>query len=77
MIAMVTSDCIDPCDISKVKRYILDLEKENAELKEKIKKMKNVGNCNKSMKCSKWVEQHIQGNKVTCCCDCVEWESAE
>lgn len=47
------------------------------ELTMQIEGMKNAGNCNKAMECSKWGEQLMQGDKVTCCCGCVEWEKAE
>lgn len=57
--------------------HLLGVEKENAELKAQIEKMKNVGNCKHSMKCAEWNEKQSYLGLMKFCLNCKDWELAE
>lgn len=57
-----------------LKQSVLEAEEIIAELKAQIEDMKVVGNCEHSLNCVKWVQQHINSNETTCCKGCSEWE---
>ena len=46
-------------------------------LEEMIEKMKNVGNCKHSMKCTKWNEKQCNLGLMKFCLNCKDWELAE
>lgn len=54
-----------------------ELEKENAELKDQIEKMKNVGNCKHTITCANWNEKQTILGCMKFCKNCKEWELAE
>ena len=64
-------------DSERLIKRIAELEKENAELKEQIEKMKNVGNCKHSMNCAKWNEKQTVLGLMKFCLNCKDWELAE
>lgn len=64
-------------DYSQLMFCVEKLEKENAEQKQQIEKMKNVGNCKHSIACAEWNEKQLYLGMMRFCKNCKKWELAE
>ncbi len=68
---------IDP-DV--LKKQLIEIRRLNMIIREKdeqIEKMKNVGNCKRSMNCAKWNEKQTVLGLMKFCLSCKDWELAE
>ena len=64
-------------ELTILQNRIHTLKIKNTSLENKVEKMKNVGNCKHSMKCSAFNEKELIYGKIKTCINCKEWDLSE